>query len=181
MWFKQGMSMRRIVIVDYDLRWPTLYEEERARILAAIGPYITAIEHVGSTSVPGLGAKPVIDIMLGVQRLADADLCIEPIQNLGYIYVPEYEDEIPGRRFFKKLLADGTHTHHLHLVETSSAFWEEHLLFRDYLRTHPETAWDYERIKRNLAPHFNNGNDYSHAKTDFILSVLTQARAWQGE
>ncbi len=175
------MSRRQITIVNYDLRWPALYEAERARLLAAVGQYITAIEHVGSTSVPGLGAKPVIDIMLGVESLADADLCIEPIVNLGYVYVPEYEDEIPNRRYFKKALADGTHTHHIHLVETTSAFWEDHLLFRDYLRAHPETAWDYERVKRSLAPYFNNGNDYANAKTDFILSVMEKARAWRTE
>jgi len=171
--------MRQIIIANYDLRWPVMYEEERTRILAAVGRYITAIEHVGSTAVPGLGAKPVIDIMLGVDTLADADPCIEPIINLGYVYVPDYEDEIPNRRFFKKMLADGTHTHHVHLVETSSEFWEDHLLFRDYLRAHPEIAWDYERVKRDLAPHFNNGNDYSDAKTDFIQSVMEMARAWQ--
>ena len=171
--------MRQIIIANYDLRWPVMYEEERTRILAAVGRYITAIEHVGSTAVPGLGAKPVIDIMLGVDTLADADPCIEPIINLGYVYVPDYEDEIPNRRFFKKMLADGTHTHHVHLVETSSEFWEDHLLFRDYLRAHPEIAWDYERVKRELAPHFNNGNDYSDAKTDFIQSVMEMARAWQ--
>jgi GrpB-like predicted nucleotidyltransferase (UPF0157 family) len=117
--------------------------------------------------------------MLGVDALADADLCIEPILSLGYGYVPEYEDEIPNRRFFKKLLPDGTHTHHIHVVETSSAFWADHLLFRDYLRAHPDTASDYERVKRSLAPHFTNGNDYSDAKTEFIMGVLERAREWQ--
>ena len=173
------MSPRRIIIVDYDPRWPGMYQDERARLLGVVGQYITAIEHVGSTSVPGLGAKPVIDIMIGVDTLTDADQCIVPIQNLGYVYVPEYEDEMPYRRYFKKLLADGTHTHHIHVVETSSEFWHDHLLFRDYLRAHPETAWDYERVKRSLAPHFDNGNDYTHAKTDFILEVMAKARAWQ--
>jgi GrpB-like predicted nucleotidyltransferase (UPF0157 family) len=173
------MPHRQIVIVDYDPRWPGMYEDERARILDAIGPLVAAIEHVGSTSVPGLAAKPVIDIMVGVSTLADANRCIEPIVNLGYHYVPEYEDEIPERRYFKKLRVDGTHTHHLHMVEISSQFWADHLLFRDYLRVHPETAWDYERLKRALAPHFTNGNDYAIAKTDFITEVLEKARAWQ--
>jgi len=172
-------AYRKIVIVDYDPRWPVLYEAERTRLLAAIGAYITAVQHVGSTAVPGLAAKPVIDIMIGVDSLADADPCVEPIINLGYIYVPEYEDEIPERRYFKKLLADGTHTHHIHAVETSSAFWHDHLLFRDYLITHPQTAWEYERLKRSLAPHFSNSNDYSDAKTDFILEVLAKARLWR--
>jgi GrpB-like predicted nucleotidyltransferase (UPF0157 family) len=73
--------------VNYDPRWPGLYADERARILAAVGAYVTAIEHVGSTSVPGLAAKPVIDIMMGVSLLADADQCIEAIKSLGYLYV----------------------------------------------------------------------------------------------
>jgi GrpB-like predicted nucleotidyltransferase (UPF0157 family) len=65
------------------------------------------------------------------------------------------------------------------VVETTSPFWQDHLLFRDYLRAHPEIAWDYERVKCSLAPHFTNGNDYAHAKTDFILEILEKARAWQ--
>jgi GrpB-like predicted nucleotidyltransferase (UPF0157 family) len=171
-------SRRHIAIVDYDPRWPGLYLDERARILAVIGPRVAAIEHVGSTSVPGLAAKPVIDIMVGVSTLADADACIEPIERLGYVYVPEYEDEIPDRRYFKKLLGDGRHTHHVHVVEVASPFWDDHLLFRDYLRAHPETAWDYEQVKRALAPHFASDNDYSLAKTDFITQVLERARLW---
>ncbi|MCI0349056.1 MAG: GrpB family protein [Acidobacteriales bacterium] len=173
------MPHHQIVIVDYDPRWPGLYEDERARILDAVGPLIAAIEHVGSTSVPGLAAKSVIDIMVGVSTLADADHCIEPIERLGYRYVPEYEDEIPGRRFFKKLLPDGMHTHHIHVVKISSPFWDDHLLFRDYLRAHPDTAWEYECVKRALAPHFSSGNDYANAKTNYITEVLEKARAWQ--
>jgi GrpB-like predicted nucleotidyltransferase (UPF0157 family) len=168
-----------IVIVNYDPRWPSMYEQERTRLLAVIGAHISAIEHVGSTAVPGLAAKPVIDIMLGVDSLAAADPCIGPIEQLDYVYVREYEDDIPDRRYFKKVLVDGTHTHHVHLVETTSAFWDDHLLFRDYLIAYPQTAWDYERLKRALAPHFSNSNDYSDAKTDFILEVVEKARQWQ--
>lgn len=175
------MSRRHILIVDYNPRWPGMYQDERTQILDAIGRFVTAIEHVGSTSVPGLAAKPVIDIMVGVSTLADADLCIQPMERLDYIYVPEYEDEIPERRYFKKLHPDGMHTHHLHVVETTSQFWDDHLLFRDYLRVHPVTASDYERVKRALAPHFTSDNDYSGAKTDFITNVLEKARVWAAD
>ena len=91
-----------VIIVEYDPRWPTLYEEERERILRAVGDLVVAIEHVGSTAVPNLGGKPIIDIMPAVRRLEDAELCVEPLGGIGYEYVPEYNDIIPERRYFHK-------------------------------------------------------------------------------
>ncbi|MCK4723405.1 MAG: GrpB family protein, partial [Dehalococcoidia bacterium] len=88
-------------IVNYDPQWPVLYEEEKGRILDVIGRRIAAIEHIGSTAVPELAAKPIIDIMIAVRRLADADECIEPLQDIGYEYVREFEVEMPERRFFR--------------------------------------------------------------------------------
>src|SRR3972149_3482523 len=132
-----------ITIAEYDPRWPSLYEEERARILAAIGEWLADIQHVGSTAVPGLAAKPTIDIMPGIRSLADAIHCIEPLLALGYQYIPDYEVELPERRYFRRPPGEafrGRGTHHLHMVETTSQFWRRHILFRDYLRAHPETA-----------------------------------------
>jgi GrpB-like predicted nucleotidyltransferase (UPF0157 family) len=138
---------------------------------------MVGMEHVGSTAVPGLGAKPIIDIMVAVSRLADAQACIEPLQSLGYEYVPEYEDELPERRYFRKGPLE-KQTHHLHMVELTSEFWERHLLFRDYLRTHPQEAQQYHKLKKELAAKF--GSDtvaYTDAKTPFIRSVEAKARA----
>ena len=166
-----------VVIVDYDPRWPARYQEEQAQILGAIGHLVDAIEHVGSTSVPGLGAKPIIDIMVAVRSLADAPACIGPLERIGYEYVSEYEASIPERRYFRKRPVRRD-THHLHMVERESAFWERHILFRDHLRAHPEIAQEYDRLKRELAARFGADRDgYTDSKTSFIESVVAQARA----
>jgi len=168
---------RPVVIVDYDPEWPLLYEQEKARLLRVIGRWVVAIEQVGSTAVPGLGAKPIIDVMVAVRRLADAEKCIEPLQSIGYEYVPRGEDFIPERRYFHKGPPEAR-THHLHMVERTSDFWERHLLFRDYLRTHPKTAQEYEQLKRELAARY--GSDrlcYNDAKTPYIEAVVAKARA----
>lgn len=165
-----------LIVVDYDPQWPILYEEEKDRILGLIGRLVVAIEHIGSTAVPGLGAKPIIDIMVAVHRLADAEECVEPLRSIGYEYVPEYNDIIPERRYFHKG-PQGAHTHHLHMVELTSDFWERHLLFRDFLRTHPEEARDYYDLKKELAVKYRSDREaYTEAKTAFIESVVDKAR-----
>jgi GrpB-like predicted nucleotidyltransferase (UPF0157 family) len=168
---------RPVLIVDYDPRWPILYEGEKDLILGAVGLLVVAIEHIGSTAVPGLGAKPIIDIMVAVRRLADAEQCIGPLEGIGYEYVPEYNDIIPERRYFHKGPAEGR-THHLHMVELTSDFWERHLLFRDFLRTHPEEAHRYYELKKELAARFRVDREaYTDAKTSFIESVVAKAQA----
>lgn len=163
-------------MAEYDPKWPILYEEEKGRILAVIGRKVVAIEHIGSTAVPGLGAKPIIDIMVAVSQLADADQCIQPLQIIGYEYVPEYEASIPERRYFRKG-PSGARTHHIHMVELSSDFWERHLLFRDFLRAHPEVAKKYYELKKELAAKYGPDHDaYTDAKVSFIESVLDKAR-----
>ena len=166
----------QVVIVCYDHRWPTRYEEERAKILKAIRDKLVIVEHIGSTAVPGLAAKPITDIMAAVRRLADAEACIGPLQRIGYQYVPEYELELPERRYFHKGLPE-SRTHHLHVVEITSDFWRRHLLFRDYLRTHPEVAREYEALKRRLAERYRfDRQAYTEAKTEFIQAVVERAR-----
>jgi GrpB-like predicted nucleotidyltransferase (UPF0157 family)/predicted RNA-binding protein associated with RNAse of E/G family len=167
-----------VVIVDYDPTWPAIYEREKALILRAVGDVILAIEHVGSTAVQGLGAKPTIDIMVGLNRLTDAVNCIEPLKRIGYEYQPEHEASIPERRFFRKGPSDVPNQHfHLHMVERTSDFWKSHLLFRDYLRTHPQVAQQYYRLKKALASEYGLDREaYTEAKTSFIESVLNEAR-----
>jgi GrpB-like predicted nucleotidyltransferase (UPF0157 family) len=171
-----------IHIVDYDPRWPAMFDVERGRLFDIVIKWVSGIEHIGSTSVPGLGAKPVIDMLVGVRTLSDADThCIRPICELGYEYVPEFESVMPFRRYFCRR-ADGTSgSHHIHLVEQGSDFWPRHLLFRDYLRAHPEQAREYEQLKRRLAPQFDDVNDYAEAKTEFIRAAEARARDWRRE
>jgi GrpB-like predicted nucleotidyltransferase (UPF0157 family) len=157
-----------------------MFEAERARLVVTVGDWVAGVEHIGSTAVPGLAAKPVIDILMGVRALADADSnCIEPICGLAYEYVPQFETVMPFRRYFRRLEDPTTHSHHIHLVEKRSEFWERHLLFRDYLRAHPEQAQDYEQLKRRLAPQFSDVNDYAEAKTEFIRAAEARAGEWR--
>lgn len=165
-----------VVIADYDPRWAVLFVEEKARILEVAGRWIVAIEHVGSTAVRGLSAKPIIDILAGVRELDDAGDCIDPLARIGYEYVPEYEAEIPDRRYFHKGPAEGR-THHLHMVERKGDFWIRQILFRDYLRAHPDEAQRYDDLKRELAARFRDDREaYTNAKTDFIRKIETRAR-----
>jgi GrpB-like predicted nucleotidyltransferase (UPF0157 family) len=165
-----------VVIVEYDPRWPALYEAERDRILATVGDFVIAIEHIGSTAVPGLGAKPIIDIMPAVRSLADAEKCVEPLAGIGYEYVPEYNELIPERRYFHKG-PDDARTAHLHMVEQTSEFWQRHVLFRDWLRTHPEDAQEYYRLKKELAARFGRDREgFTDAKGPFIESIVARAR-----
>lgn len=167
-----------VIIVDYDKAWPAMYEAERARLLRELGSVIIAVEHVGSTAVPGLAAKPIIDIMAGVRHVDDARACLPVLARMGYVYHPEFEALIPERRFFIKHGPDDARTHHLHIVEPGTEFWELHILFRDYLRAHRDVAEAYAQLKRRLAAQFAfNRPAYQDAKTDFIQAVEEKARA----
>jgi GrpB-like predicted nucleotidyltransferase (UPF0157 family) len=165
------------VIAGYDPQWPLIYEEEKARILRVIGHRLVAIEHIGSTSVPGLGAKPIIDISAAVHRLSDADECIEPLRSIGYKFRSPSEVGIPERRYFNRGPADVPNQHfHLHIFELTSDFWRENLLFRDFLRNHPDVASQYYELKKELAARYVSDTDaYTEAKRPFIESVLAQA------
>ena len=166
-----------IIIVEYDARWPGLYEQEKELILSRIGREAVAIEHIGSTAVPGLGAKPIIDIMIAVSRLADAERCIKPLATIHYEYVPRHEAVMPERRYFHKGPSRGSRTHHLHMVEHDGDFWRRHLLFRDFLRAHPVEAQHYYRLKKELAEHFGTDREaYTEAKTSFIKACVERAR-----
>jgi len=165
-----------VIVVEYDPRWPALYEEESQLILRTVGSLVLSLEHIGSTAVPGLGGKPIIDIMGGVRLLAEAEQCVAPLAGIGYEYVPEYNELIPERRYFHKGPAEAR-LFHLHMVEHSSDFWEKHLLFRDWLRSHPEDAQRYYQLKKDLAARFGRDREgYTEAKTPFIESIVARAR-----
>lgn len=167
---------RKVEIVEYDPKWAMLYRNEKGKIQAAIGHLAVAVEHIGSTAVPGLGAKPTIDIMVAVRLLSDADKCIGPLRSIGYEYQPEHEVSMPERRFFRKGEPQREQHYHLHMVEEGSEFWKQHILFRDYLRTHPEKAQQYYELKKMLASKYgSNREGYTEAKTQFIQSIVNEA------
>ena len=134
-----------------------------------------AIEHISSTSVPGLSAKPILDIMPGVAAHADGARTIEPLTRLGYVY--SGENGIPGRCYFDLRHQERTVVH-VHLFEIGTENWLRHLLFRDYLRAHPDVAAQYAALKRDLALRFRHERAaYTDAKSEFINTVVTRARS----
>lgn len=165
----------QIRVVDYDPSWPERYAEEATLLSAALGGHaVGGIHHVGSTSVPGLMAKPVIDILVGVESLAAARPCIEIVAPLGYCHFPYRVDDMhwfckpgPARR-----------THHLHLVPALSRRFADELAFRDYLRAHTDRARAYEQLKISLAKQFRDDREaYTEGKAEFIGQTLDLARA----
>lgn len=166
-----------IIIVQYDIRWPALFEEEKSRILGSVGDKIVAVGHIGSTAVPGLDAKPIIDMLAAVESMSDSLECIEPLSKLGYEY--HFWPEYPERCLFLDG-SMGAASHHLHMTEFESDFWQDKILFRDFLRAHPEVAREYGQLKKELAAEHGADRekyeDYTAAKSGFIESVLTSAR-----
>jgi GrpB-like predicted nucleotidyltransferase (UPF0157 family) len=165
-----------ITLVPYNADWPVLFEQEKISLVNAMREWEIKVEHIGSTAIPNIHAKPVIDIMIGIQDLSIADTyLIKIIRSLGYDYINVYEVAMPERRYFQKD-TDNVRTHQIHLVAWGSSFWERHLLFRDYLRTHPNIAKQYESLKLDIAPKFTDTNQYASAKTEFIREVEKLAR-----
>jgi GrpB-like predicted nucleotidyltransferase (UPF0157 family) len=171
-------SRQQIEVVDYDPGWPLQYEDERDRIAAALGDAAMAIEHVGGTAVPGVASKPVVDLMIGVEDIERAGQAVAGLIQLGYEYVPELEAQLPDHRYFRRGTPDAFH---VHMVALDSDFWTEHLLFRDWLRTHPEAADEYSRLKRGLAARFHDDRKaYTEGKRPFIEAVIAAARREAG-
>lgn len=169
---------RQVKLAAYNPQWLILYEKEKRLILDAIGRIVAGIEHIGSTAVSGLAAKPVIDIMVAVNSLKDAEKCIEPLQRIGYEYVPEHETLIPERHYFRKGKPRKEQHYHLHMVKLKSEFWKRHLMFRNYLRNHPKVAQDYSNLKKKLATKYRSDREgYTEGKTSFIESVVARAKA----
>lgn len=164
--------MREVRIEQYDPNWILKFQNEKENILKLCNELILEIEHIGSTSVENLGAKPIIDIMIGVKTL-DLDIQIIPkIESLGYIYVKKYESIMPFRRYFTKE-KNNMREFHIHLVEKDTDFWKKHLVFRDKLRNNSEIMNSYYNLKLELAKKFRTDTSkYTDAKTDFINGVI---------
>jgi GrpB-like predicted nucleotidyltransferase (UPF0157 family) len=173
-----------IHLADYDPRWPSIFEEERERLQSAIGQWVADIQHVGSTSIPGIAAKPIIDIAIHLRSLLDALKCITPLRgHLGYECLGEFG--IPGRIYFRKPtdspMPGQSHegvgrTHQIHMYELGHEQYEKQIVFRDYLRAHADAARAYEELKRELAVrHATSIEAYAHSKSDFVQSILRSA------
>ena len=167
--------MPTFVVSPYSPEWPKLFQAIREELLLAFSPTVVAIQHIGSTSVPGLAAQPVIDVMLGAHSRADIESRIEPLCQLGYAYVSKYESELPMRRYFVKSPPTSPRIH-VHGVERGSCLWQEHLAFRNALRADDDLRIRYQTLKLQLAEQFaDNKPAYTAAKKPFIQSVLGAA------
>jgi GrpB-like predicted nucleotidyltransferase (UPF0157 family) len=166
-----------VEIVEYDARWAMAYDEASDEIREALRRWIVDIAHIGSTAVPGLAAKPVIDMQVAVEDLSATPAIADALDPLGYEYVPELEAEMPFRRYFRRSVK-GRRTHQIHLVERSNTeWWDRHIAFRDWLRRHPEDRDRYGDLKRNLAvEHQWDRVAYTEAKSAFVQSIESQAR-----
>jgi GrpB-like predicted nucleotidyltransferase (UPF0157 family) len=165
-----------IEIVPYDSTWPAAFLEERRRLSAVLGPLAVRIEHHGSTAVPGLAAKPIIDIQVSIESLHAFHRFILLLAPLEYVHVPHADD---ARCPFLHRPAAWPHTHHLHLVEAGSDEESATLVFRDYLRSHPEAAVQYARLKQTLAARFRGDTPdcreaYAVAKGDFVRRMTVR-------
>jgi len=164
--------VEEVSIASHDPRWAAQFEEERARLLDLFPGRFTAIEHFGSTAVPRLAAKPIIDILAGVGTLREADALLQPLCAHGYETSAEFNATLPDRRWLMRH-ALGRRTHHLHLVVFGGEPWIRRLQFRDALRADATIAARYEQLKRELAgQHRHDREAYTQAKTAFIDEVL---------
>ena len=165
----------KIIIEAYNPIWQELFEQERKSLTGIFNGVDFKIEHIGSTSIVGLGAKPVIDLMVGLSDFSIANHLVEDIEKLGYQYISEYEITMPYRRFFIKE-NDEKRTHHIHMVKLNSDFWIKHLAFRNHLRENIQTKEEYYQLKKKLASlKWKSGDDYANAKSEFINRVLVKA------
>ena len=162
----------------YSPLWPAIFDYERDQLARVLGGRVR-IEHIGSTAVPGLGAKPIIDVMAGAPDIAHIEACIPALQACGYQYVPEFERSIPERRYLRR--TDGQPGNfHLHAVAEGSAFWIAHLAFRDALRASSALADDYWKLKQALAARFPDDRAaYTDGKGDFIRKVLETRKVFE--
>lgn len=164
--------MQNVIVSPYSPEWPNRFRKVRDELLPAFAPLAVAVEHIGSTSVPGLAAKPVIDALLGADSLADVESKIEALDRIGYGYVPKYERELPMRRYFVKSSV-GALRIHLHAVVRGSRIWQEHLAFRDALRSDSGLRSEYQSLKLALAERFaDDKSAYTDAKGPFIQAVI---------
>lgn len=166
-----------ISVVPYDKLWPSRYEAEAKRVRNAVGDIAVEIHHIGSTAVPGLSAKPIIDMLAEVSDLAELDDRTRVLESLGYEAKGEWG--IPGRRYFRRE-HEGIRTHQLHAFDVRSQQADRHLAFRDYLIAHPEAAQAYGELKQHLAGRFPTDiHAYMAGKDAFVKRYESEALAWR--
>lgn len=179
----ERVLQEQVSIIPYDPNWPKMFAEERDHLLTSLPrEMIGRIEHFGSTAIPGLAAKPIVDMLIEVRSLEETRSRIVPVleaQRYDYFWRPTSGDDVPPfYAWFIKRDAAGIRTHHIHMVEKDFEQWER-LLFRDYLIEHPEVAKEYEALKLRLAEDYPNDRvAYTNGKTDYVMRVTQIAKKY---
>ena len=192
----------KIIIQEYQQNWPDEFLVHQENILIALNDFNVCIEHIGSTSIPGLGAKPVIDILVGIESADLLDKLILPMQDSGFTYFKKYEPGWPERRLFVRLSPKSNHDipwiidindddsfrenfitkSNIHIVVKDLYDWKRHIAFRDYLRMHPDTRDKYYMLKKHLSGlDFKDTLAYNDHKNDFIKAIEKRALLWYSE
>lgn len=168
-----GLQRKKVRLFSYNPIWKKLYEEDAKLLRSVIGKYILDIQHVGSTSIPGAKAKPIIDIAIGVKKLKNGEKCIKPLKQLGYEY--KHDAGIRGRHFFAKG-SEKNRTHYIHIVKLNGRFWKNCIFFRDYLRKYKKAVKEYNELKEKLAKKYKDDRDtYTAQKGSFIRGIIKRA------
>jgi GrpB-like predicted nucleotidyltransferase (UPF0157 family) len=168
---------RRVEILPYRAEWPALFRAEADRLSGVLGEEMLAIHHIGSTAIPGISAKPIIDILVEVTDIAAVDRYSPALVEIGYTAHGEYG--IPGRRFYTKG-GDEARTHHLHIFQSGDPEIQRHLSFRDYMLAHPREARRYGLLKEELACKYPADiNGYMDGKDAFIREIDHCAKIWR--
>ena len=168
----------QIVVMPYDPAWQGDFETEAKRILHALGNIVVSVHHIGSTAIPGIFAKPIIDILLEVDNLVQLDNETGAMQELSYEAMGEFG--IPGRRYFRKNNHLGVRTHQVHAFQIRNPEIERHLAFRDYMIAHPMQAQAYGALKRELAREYpNDSQAYMDGKDEFVKEHEAKALSWR--
>jgi GrpB-like predicted nucleotidyltransferase (UPF0157 family) len=169
---------RKVIVRPWNPRWPKRYAREAERLRLIFGPVLVSIEHIGSTSVPGLAAKPIIDILVTATSLGEVERLTTAMERAGY--AAKGEQGIPGRRYFRKG-SNLRHTHHVHVYRHGDPRYQSEILFRDFLRSHRDRARAYQALKVELAArHRTDPAAYTEGKTDFIKRALAEAAGLAG-
>lgn len=183
----------KIVLSQHNKEWDIIFQKEKVLLLNSLKKYNPAIEHIGSTAVEDIMAKPIIDIMLGLPNIYILDSIVPIIKKLKYLYVKKYESVIPERRFFikpqkeiiiskdLKLKPENISLNdrliHLHIVKINSNFWHNHIIFRNLLKNNKQIRKEYESLKLELAKNeWAKSEDYASAKADFIEKVIKNSK-----
>ena len=171
---------RNIEVVPHNPNWAAMFQAEADQLAPIFGPEALAIEHIGSSAIPGIKAKPIIDILIAVKDIERVGDFNEQMIALGY--EPYGEFGIPGRRYFSMGHTDADRPRHVHVFQSDNPEVARHIDFRDYMRAHPDNAQIYSRLKESLAQKFPNDRErYTDGKSDFIREMDRKAAKWKAD